>query len=177
MLERIREASPCFKARVAGVFYLLSVLTAVFAEAFVRGRLLFAVSLIPVLCFIAVTLLLYGIFRTVDKSVSLLAASSNLAGLAFEALELHLRGLNVAMMFHGFYCLLIGYLVFRSSFVPRILGVLMAVAGLGWLTSLSPPFAHYFHTYGQTLGFLGEGSLMLWLLVMGVDLHVVPSEA
>ncbi len=169
MMGRIREASPRLKARVAAAFYVLSVLTAVFAEAFVRGRLLFAVSLIPVLCFAAVTLLLYGIFKPVSRNISLLAACSNLVGLAFEALELHLLHVNIAMMLHGFYCLLIGYLVFKSTFLPRILGMLMALAGLSWLASLSPPFAHHLHPYGQALGFLGEGSLMLWLLVMGVD--------
>jgi hypothetical protein len=168
MMERTREASPRLKARYAGAFYLISVLTAVFAEAFVHGRLLFAVGLIPVLCFTVVTLLLYGIFRPVNRSISWLAASSNLVGLAFEALELHLRGVNVALVFHGIYCLLIGYLVLRSTFLPRILGALMALAGLCWLT-LSLPLAHYSHSYSQTLGFFGEGSLMLWLLVMGVN--------
>jgi hypothetical protein len=44
--------------------------------------------------------------------------------------------------FFGFYCLLIGYLIFRSGFLPRILGAGMAIAGLGWLTFLSPALAH-----------------------------------
>jgi hypothetical protein len=164
-------ASQHVKARVAGVFYLLSVLTAVFAEAFVRGKLLYAVGLIPVLCFTVVTLLLYGIFRPVNRTISFLAASANLVGLSFEALELHLLGMNVALVFHGIDCLLIGYLVFRSTFLPRTLGVLMALGGLAWLTSLSPPLAHHLAPYNQALGFLGEGALMLWLLVMGVNLQ------
>ncbi len=170
MINRIREAQPGFKARIAGVFYSLSVATAIFAEAFVRGKLLYAVGLIPVLCFTVVTLLLYSIFRPVNKSTALLAALSNLVGLAFEALELHLQDVNAALVFHGFYCLLIGYLVFRSRFLPRILGALMVIAGLAWLlTSLSSPLAHLLHPYSQALGFLGEGSLMLWLLLLGVN--------
>jgi integrase len=48
MMRRIAEASPRLEARVAGVFYLLAVLTAAFAEGFVRGRLLYAAGLIPV---------------------------------------------------------------------------------------------------------------------------------
>jgi hypothetical protein len=170
MTQRIRETPPQFKARIAAVFYLLSVLTAVFAEAFVRGRVLFALGLIPILCFTTVTLLLYGIFRPVNRRISLLAASSNLVCLAFEALELHLPGVNIALVFHGFYCLLIGYLVFKSIFLPKVLGALMAFSGLGWLlAALSSPLAHSLHSYTQALGFLGEGSLMLWLLVMGVN--------
>jgi hypothetical protein len=171
MTSRIQLASPNSNARAAGVFYLLSVLTAAFAENFIRGKLLYAVGLIPVLCFAAATLLLYRIFRPVNRSVSLLAALSNLVGLAFEALELHPLGMNMALVFHGIYCLLIGCLVLRSTFLPRILGVLMGLAGVGWLASLSPALGHRLHPYDQTLGFLGEGALMLWLLVMGVNIR------
>jgi len=45
MLKRIREASPRFKARIAGVLFLLVILTAAFTEFFVRGRLGFAADL------------------------------------------------------------------------------------------------------------------------------------
>jgi hypothetical protein len=58
-MERIAEVSPRLKARVAGVFYLLAVLTAAIAEGFVRGRLLYLVGFVPVACFVVVTLLLY----------------------------------------------------------------------------------------------------------------------
>lgn len=171
MIKRIQEAPPRFKARIAGVFYLSSVATAIFAEVFVRGRLLYAVGLIPVLCFAVVSLLLYSIFRPVNRIIAFLAMFSNFVSLAFEALELHLQDVNAALIFHGFYCLLIGYLVFRSIFLPRILGALIVFAGLGWLlTSLSSPLTHSLHPYSQAVGFLGEGSLMLWLLLMGVDI-------
>jgi hypothetical protein len=165
----IREASPHLKARISGVFYFLSVLTAIFAEAFVHGKLLYLFGLVPVLCFAAVTLLLYAIFKPVSRTVALIAASSNLAGLFFEAIEVHLLGVNVALVFHGVYCVLIGYLVAKSSFLPRILGFPIMVGGLAWLTALSPRIAHLAHSYSQALGFIGEGIPMLWLLVMGVN--------
>jgi hypothetical protein len=75
----------------------------------------------------------------------------------------------IALVFFGVFNLLIGYLVFRSTFLPRILGVLMALSGLGWLTSLSPPLAHYLLIPIEVIGILAEASLMLWLLVMGVN--------
>jgi hypothetical protein len=68
----------------------------------------------------------------------LLAASLNLVGLTFEALQWQPRGVGVGMVLHGFYWLLIGYLIFRSTFLPRILGALMAFAGFGWLTYSIP---------------------------------------
>jgi hypothetical protein len=144
--------------------------TAVFGEAFVRGRLLFAVGLIPVLCFTAVTLLLYEIFSPVNRSVSLLAVTCNLAGLAIEAFELHFSGRERC---RGISRILLSsdrLPCFEIDLLPRILGALMAFAGLGWLlTSLSLPRSHYVHPYSQALGFLGEGSVMLWLLVKGVN--------
>jgi hypothetical protein len=70
--------------------------------------------------------------------------------------------------FFGPFCLLLGYLIFRSTFLPRILGVLMAFAGVGWLIFLSP-LAHPLSTYLKILGFVAEASLMLWLIVKGVN--------
>jgi Domain of unknown function (DUF4386) len=169
MMERIAEGASRLKARVAGSFYLLAVLTAAFAEGFVRGRLLYAAGLIPVACFVVVTLLLYQLFRPVNRRLALIATLFNLVGLSLEALELHLWGMNVALIFHGFYCLVIGYLVFRSTFLPRILGILMAVGGLAWLTDLSIPLTDHLSPYNVITGFAGEGLLMLWLFVFSVN--------
>lgn len=73
------------------------------------------------------------------------------------------------IVFFGLFDLLIGYLIFRSTFLPRILGVLMAIAGLGWLIFLSPPLASHLSLYIEVLGFVAELLLMLWLLVFGVN--------
>jgi hypothetical protein len=94
-----------------------------------------------------------------------------LRALASLFLELYVQGVNLCFVFFGVYCLLIGYLIFRSAFLPRILGVLMAFAGLGWLTFLSPPLANYLSPYVVALGVLAELALMLWLLVMGVNVQ------
>jgi len=74
MMERIAEVPPRFKARMAGVLFLLVVLTATFTEFFVRGKLNFAADLtagvIEVSCMIAVTLLFCDIFKAVDRRLS-----------------------------------------------------------------------------------------------------------
>jgi len=173
MMERIGEASPGPRARITGVVYLLYFLTAVSAEVLVgRGRLVLydAVTLVADAFYIAVTLLFYYMFKPVNRSLSLLAAIFSLAGCANEVLRLfHLAPYKInSLVFFGPYCLLIGYLIFRSAFLPRILGVLMALAGLGWLIFLSPLASHV-STYLKILGFLAEASLMLWLLIRGVN--------
>lgn len=169
MMERIAETSPRFKARMAGALYFFSLLTAGFTETFVHGKLNYAGGYIAILGMAAVTLLFYDIFKPVNRSLALLAACFAFVGLGFEALRWQPRGLNIALVFHGLYCLLIGYLIFRSSFLPRILGVLMAFAGLAWLTFLSNQLVNVLSPYNLASGLLGDVSVFLWLLVMGVN--------
>jgi hypothetical protein len=175
MMKRIVEASPRFKARMASVLFLLLVLTAAFTEFFARGRLSFAADLaagiVEVSCMIAVTLLFYDIFKPVNRRLSLLAASFNFVALTLELLQFLPHGVNIGLGFHGFYWILIGYLIFRSTFLPRILGALLAVAGLCWLTFLPPRLANYLSPYNLASCLLVEGLVMLWLLVMGVNVQ------
>jgi hypothetical protein len=166
--------APRTKARTTGVVYLLYFLTAVFDEAFVgRDRVLVfdAVNLIAYAFYIAVTLLFYYMFRPVNRNLSLLAAIFSLVGCANDVLGVfNLAPYKISSLaFFGPYCFLLGYLIFRSTFLPRILGVLMALAGVGWLIVLSP-LASQLSTYFKILGFLAEASLMLWLIMKGVDL-------
>jgi len=94
-----------------------------------------------------------------------------LRALALLFLDLNTQAGYICVVFFGVYCVLIGYLIFKSTFLPRILGALIAFAGLGWLTFLSPPFANRLSPYNLVLGFLAELLLMLWLLVMGVNVQ------
>lgn len=210
--------------RLTGTVYLLYFLAAILGELFLKGivvdggaaatatnilahqslfRLGLATGLIATALYIAVTALFYGLFKPVNRSLSLLAAFFSLLGcavttfgslfqlaplvllggrqylsvfnlqqlraLALMFLELNDQAANIYLVIFGFYDLLIGYLIFRSTFLPRILGALMALAGLGWLTFLSPAFANHLSPYNLVLGFLAELSLMLWLLVKGVN--------
>jgi len=157
--------SPRRKARIAGVFYLLTFVTGIVA-LLVRGRLGLASGLVAGVCYVAVTLLFYGLFKPVSRSLSLLAAFVSLVGIAVGPLRL--EGVN-SLVFFGFYCLLIGYLILRSTFLPRFLGALMVFAGFGWLTFLSPSLSQLLYPYNLAPGIFSEGVLTLWLLVKGVD--------
>jgi|SRR5579863_985096 len=169
MMKRIAEASARLKVRIAGGLYLLSFLTAAFTEFFAHGSLNFAGGLVAVLGMVVVTLLLYDILKPVNRSLSLLAAFFGLVGLTFEALRSQPRGVNVAIVFAGFYCLLIGYLIFRATFLPRALGALMTLAGLAWLTWVSNPLVKHLSPYNLAAGALAELSVFLWLLVRGLN--------
>ena len=95
--------------------------------------------------------------------------AEQLQALALMFLKLNTEAADISLVFFGLFNLLIGYLIFRSTFLPRILGALMALSGLGWLTFLSPPLANYLFTYIAAIGILAEALLMLWLLVKGVN--------
>jgi hypothetical protein len=170
MTGRITEGSP--HARTAGVFYLLTFVTGIFA-LLVRNRLGFAVGLMAAAFYVAVTLLFYYMFRPVNRRLSLLAAILSLAGCVIGPLSLLFQALSRInpLVFFGFYCLLIGYLIFKSTFLPRTLGTLMVLAGLSWLTFMSPALAGYLSPYNMFPGMIGEGALTLWLLVKGVNVQ------
>jgi len=176
MMERAAESSRGPRARATGVVYLLYFLTAIFGEFLISRKLVVygdAVSLAGDACYVALTLLFYYMFEPVNKGLSLLAASFSLLGCGLTVLDLfHLAPSHVSpLLFFGPYCLLLGYLIFRSTFLPRILGVLMMFAGLGWLIFLLPSVGHSLSLYIEGLGILAEGLLMLWLLVMGVNVR------
>jgi hypothetical protein len=225
MTEGIREASPRLKARITGLFYLLTMLTGILAQGFISERLVvsgdaaatasnilthrslfelgFTVYLIEMVCQIAITALFYDLLKPAGRSVSLVAAFLGLAGcviktfsrlfyiaplfvlgdahylsvfsreqlqaLALLFLKINDRGAGIALAFFGFYALLTGYLIVRSTFLPRILGVWSVLAGLGWLTFLYPPLGYRLFPYIAAFGLLGAVALILWLLVKGVN--------
>jgi hypothetical protein len=219
------EASPRFKARMAGVSYLLGSLTSVFGQMVVLGmlvvpasatataanilsheslfRLGFVASIMTAPFHLVWAVLFYDLFKPVNRSVSLLAvfalllgcamwtlssllqlaplvvlqgmnslsafAPEQLQALALIFLKLNALAYDIGLVFFGFWCVLIGSLIFKSTFLPRIIGVLYMLAGVGYLTLLWRPLAHYLYPYNLALAGPGEISLMLWLLVRGVD--------
>src|SRR6266446_9664845 len=203
MVGRLEETSPRLKARITGAFYLLTILTGIFAQGFVSGslvadgdaaatatnilthrglfRLGFAVYLIEMACQIAMTALFYDLLKPAGRSISLLAASLGFTGcviktfsrvffivplfilggahylnvfsaeqlqaLALLFLKVNDRGAAMALVFFGFYAPLTGYLIIRSTFLPRFLGWLGIFGGLGWLSFLYPPLAYRIFPY------------------------------
>jgi hypothetical protein len=72
-------------------------------------------------------------------------------------LKLNAYAFNIDRVFFGLWCVLTRYLTFRSTFLPRILGALLAIAGLCWLTYLPPRLANYLLPYNLASGLIVEG--------------------
>jgi len=70
----------------------------------------------------------------------------------------------------------IGYLIFKSTFIPRIIGIMQMLAGIGYLTLLWQPLVHYLYPYNLVLAGPGEISLILWLLIKGVKNNITANE-
>jgi Domain of unknown function (DUF4386) len=86
-------------------------------------------------------------------------------------LNVNNQAAGMALAFFGFSTFLNGYLIIRSTFLPRILGVLSALGGLGWLTFIYPPLGNQLFLYILLLGLVGGGSQILWLLARGVNVE------
>lgn len=100
-----------------------------------------------------------------------------LHALAYLANHLHGYGFGVGLIFFGFECLVTGYLLFNSGYMPKALGVLMAIAGVCYLTNsfamlIAPAFANALGAAILAPCFIAELSLCLWMLFKGVNLPV-----
>ncbi len=94
--------------------------------------------------------------------------------LAIVFLQLHQLGFTISLMFFGFYCLLLGWLIIASTFMSRLVGVLMAVGGIAYMTYsftyfVSPSLATRLSSWSLLFGSLGEVALTLSLLAVGLD--------
>jgi hypothetical protein len=101
--------------------------------------------------------------------------AEQLEAAAYISLQLFEYGFAISLVFFGFDCLAMGYLIFKSTFLPRIIGVLLAIEGLGYLVNsftlflasgLQARILPYFMATG-----IAEVALCLWLLVMGVNVQ------
>jgi len=223
MIERIGEAPPRTVARIAGILYLLDILTSLLGDSLAgRARLVpgdaaataasviarapllrlgVAANLLATACYAAVTVLFYAMFKVVNRSLARLVMVTSLTALAIWTsgslselvatlvlpggdasrpraeqqglmlLEWNARASDIGLVVFGAYCLLIGYLIVKSTFLPRLLGALMVLGGMGLLTYLSPALARDLYPYNAATALVAETSLMLWLLVKGVNVQ------
>ena len=97
--------------------------------------------------------------------------ADQLKTLAMLFLNLHKNGFMIAQLFFGAWLFPLGYLVFKSGYLPKFLGIILMVECFAWLMYpfqffLFPSFTIIFYI-SSAVGFIGEFSLALWLLIMG----------
>ena len=102
--------------------------------------------------------------------------TSQLQAMSLAALTLQMQVFPIGMVFFGIQCLSIGYLVAQSTFLPRILGLLLAIGGTCYVIAsfanfLTPSFGPHLVPFIMPVALIGEGSLSLWLLVKGVNVQ------
>jgi hypothetical protein len=179
----IRSLESLWRFGIAAEFFLLICAVALTLILFVllrpvsRDLALLAVffNLVSVAIEAAVQLYLLGALFPLGKTEYLRAFEpEQLYALASLSVKSHGYGFGVALIFFGCVCLIDGYLIFRSGYFPKTIGVLMAIAGLSYLTNsfaliLAPTFANRIFPAILVPAFVGEASLCLWLLVKGVN--------
>jgi hypothetical protein len=160
----------------------------------------FATDLLVIASYIPVTALLYELFKSVSRSAALTFALFDLAGCSIQAvavvfriapltiltsgvaqqqvqlpafilLKLYSQTYRVALVFFAFHMLVLGGVIFRSTFMPRWIGILVMIAGAGWTTFLWPPLAGILWPRVLLPLDVGEAALILWLLIKGVDVE------
>jgi len=171
-----------------------------------RIRLAFVMLFFGKICYLGGTVLLYELLKPVNKSVALFGAFCGLAGLlsgahglnqltALSLLEESRRatepvasqlqgavkiflapGFSGEDVFFGCQIVSVGYLIARSSFLPRAIGVLLMLGGAGFLITsfakfVSPALGARLSPLILPIAVLGEGSLALWVLVKGVNVE------
>jgi Domain of unknown function (DUF4386) len=229
MMEPSTGTSPRSLGRMAGGLYLLNIVAGAFAIGVVPAalvgsgdaaaslhniqanellyRLGLAAHMIPIVCNVALVVILYDLFKVVDRRIALMMVFYSLVGTAVESanllnqftplvlldraqalgtdrlqdlasapLALVSLGYDVQQVVYAFYLLAAGYLVFRSTFVPRVIGVLLALGAVAYLiysfpSFLAPAFSAQLVPYIQLPSLIGEASLSLSLLAVGVNVR------
>jgi len=158
-----------FLARTGGACWLMTIVTGTLA--LVRGSLGVAANLAATLFYAAATVLVYLLLRPVSNGVSLVAAIFSYLGCALSILrvaQLAPPYPNPLALF-ALHCILVGGLIYKSTFLPRAVGALLAIGGLGWLTFAAPAISSRLAPFNMLPGFIGELVLSLWLVAMGVN--------
>jgi hypothetical protein len=217
--------SPKRIARMAGVFYLITIVAAIIAQGLIAERLVsssdasvtaanivahadlfrfgWTMYMIEMVAQTIMTMLFYQLLKPVSKTWSLIGAVLGVVGCGIKALSrvfyiapalvlggshylntfsaeqlssiallfynVNEMGAAIAVVFFGFSTLITGWLIIRSTYLPRILGWIALVGGIGWLSFLWPPLGYRLNLYIAAVGLLGSLATIVWLIVFGVN--------
>jgi hypothetical protein len=140
----------------------------------------------------AVVMALFSAVGTAVEGVSMLAhyapliflgkesylsafTTAQLQTAAYLSLRMFEHGFMIALTFFGFFCITLGYLIFKATFIPRFIALLLAIEGVLYLTNsfahfIAPAFGDRVFPFLAASG-IAEISFCLWLLIAGVNVQ------
>jgi hypothetical protein len=121
-----------------------------------------AIQALAAVFYVAPLLVLTG-----GSSLTALTAEQ-LQALAFAFVKLNGAAFNAYLVFFGVWCVVSGYLIFKSRFLPKVLGLLLALDGLAWITYLSPPFGNKLFPIIAVISAIAEIPLP-WFFIFGFN--------
>jgi hypothetical protein len=216
--------SPKRTARVAAVFYLMTLVAAIIAQGAIAEQLVnstnasvtarnivahedlyrfgYTMYMIEMVAQVIMTMLFYELLKPVSRIGSLIAAVIGVVGCGIKALSrvffvapaivlegtryldtfspeqlksmallfynVNEMGAAIAVVFFGFNTVITGWLIIRSTYLPRVLGWIAVVGGIGWLAFLWPPLGYRLNLYIAAIALLGSLATIVWMLVYGV---------
>ena len=216
--------SPKRTARVAAVFYLMTLVAAIIAQGAIAEQLVnstnasvtarnivahedlyrfgYTMYMIEMVAQVIMTMLFYELLKPVSRTGSLIAAVIGVVGCGIKALSrvffvapaivlegtryldtfspeqlksmallfynVNEMGAAIAVVFFGFNTVITGWLIIRSTYLPRVLGWIAVVGGIGWLAFLWPPLGYRLNLYIAAIALLGSLATIVWMLVYGV---------
>ena len=211
-------------ARVAAVFYLITLVAAIIAQGAIAEQLVsstnasvtarnivahedlyrfgYTMYMIEMVAQVIMTMLFYELLKPVSRTGSLIAAVIGVVGCGIKALSrvffvapaivlegtryldtfspeqlksmallfynVNEMGAAIAVVFFGFNTVITGWLIIRSTYLPRFLGWIAVVGGIGWLAFLWPPLGYRLNLYIAAIALLGSLATIVWMLVYGV---------
>jgi len=150
---------------VLALYQLLKVVSKNFASLMV----IFALAAVPIAMLNELTQL--AVLQLLSGADYLkVFTTEQLQALAYLFLRLHSQGLNIAQIFWGLWLFPMGYLVFKSGFLPRILGILLMIGCFGYVIQSFAAFLGYNVSIIFFTGWV-ELLFLLWLLIKGVNVE------
>jgi hypothetical protein len=152
----------------------------------------YTMYMIEMVAQVIMTMLFYELLKPVSRTGSLIAAVIGVVGCGIKALSrvffvapaivlegqlksmallfynVNEMGAAIAVVFFGFNTVITGWLIIRSTYLPRVLGWIAVVGGIGWLAFLWPPLGYRLNLYIAAIALLGSLATIVWMLVYGV---------
>jgi hypothetical protein len=160
-------------ARLTGLLYAINFAIGITAMVWAsRGQVAAAdrMNLAGAIEYALVVVLIGRLFDAANPVLTWMVAAIGLLGCAVGAAgALHLFGSTAtALVVFGVYCVALGGLVLRNGLMPRLIGALLMVGGIGWLTYADLPVARALQPWNIAGGIIGELFFALWLLALGM---------